>query len=78
MNADNFSATPCSNKECGGIIDMNKKIPLMTGCSSYGLFFPCTKCGRIHTFDGSPMSNRAGNEVFFIDGKIIHREPIDE
>lgn len=68
------NAVPCTEKDCKGIIDFNREIALQTGCHCYTVFFACNTCGRIHDDDGSPVNNRAGDEVFLVDGMLEIRD----
>lgn len=56
----------CKEKGCGGIIDLNQPVSLMTGCSSYSTAYPCNKCGRLHWYGKNPRGvyNRRHEKAF--------------
>jgi hypothetical protein len=68
----------CKMPDCGGEIDLKKYVTLQTGCNSYSSFYPCDKCGRIHSSDGDLIFNRPGAAVYRReDGSIdLVMEPI--
>jgi len=62
----------CSEKECGGVVNINDGILVKTSCGPPTLpAYPCVKCGRLHGEDGLPLFNRGGDSVFFRDGGLV-------
>lgn len=71
--------------DCGGEINFEKVIKLMTGChgcgGSFANAYPCERCGRLHwppqgdevhkTCSG--VYNRAYQKAFLIDDEIVHK-----
>lgn len=35
-------------EECGGKVEVKKKIPVRVGCKNMSPAYPCEKCGRLH------------------------------
>ena len=57
----------CRESGCIGAVDLDKPIPLKTGCSSYTSAFACDKCGRLYWYDKKRVSgvkNRRGEKAF--------------
>jgi hypothetical protein len=54
----------CKDK-CGGDLELSfaVKLPINGGDPSIAAFF-CCKCGRLHSYDGKPLSDKRGNRAF--------------
>ena len=66
----------CFMPDCDGILG-SETFPLQTGCSSFSPCRACTKCGRVHSYDGHLMFNRPGAALYLKDNRLeLVMEPI--
>lgn len=66
----------CKMPDCGGMLG-NETISLQTGCYSCSPCRACSKCGRVHSYDGFLMFNRTGEAVYLReDGLELVFEPM--
>jgi len=61
----------CSGQNCGGDVNIEAAIELITGCASKAVAYPCVVCGRLHWHHGKPAKNRRGHTAFAEDGKVV-------
>lgn len=64
----------CQEKDCGGMLDVNKKLRAKTGPAKSHLTpsYPCKKCGRLHHISGELLPHFSGKTLFLKkDGKTI-------
>lgn len=67
----------CKMPNCGGMLG-NETYPLQTGCFSFSSCRACSKCGRVHSYDGFLMFNRPGAAVYLReDGLELVLEPVN-
>jgi len=62
----------CQEKDCGEILDANNFVSTQTGgCSISTIGYYCSRCGRLHWWNGpEPMFGKGGKKLFFKKGKI--------
>jgi hypothetical protein len=64
----------CKEMGCNGDVDMTKSvIELKTGPFSSSRTYACNVCGRLHFYYGYLVQRRDECCVFFIDGKLVHK-----
>lgn len=66
----------CIMPGCNGTLG-NATIPFRTGCSSFSPCRACSKCGRIHSYDGYLMFMRPGPAIYLKGEQIEYvLEPV--
>ncbi len=68
----------CKEIGCNGIVDENASIPTETisdmGESVHAdRVYYCVECGRVHWPSGRFVFDQFGDQIFYVDGVIIHR-----
>jgi hypothetical protein len=65
----------CKMPGCGGVLEKNT-FPMRTGCHSFSPCRACSKCGRVHSYDGHLMFNRQGAAVYLRHNIELIMEPV--
>lgn len=66
----------CEMPDCDGVLD-GETVILQTGCFSSSPFRSCSKCGRVHSYEGFLTFNRPGAAVYVREGVVeLVMEPI--
>lgn len=60
--------------KCGGEIDTAISWNIKSDCGLLSPTHPCKKCGKLHWPSGAELVNRAGQEMFLKDNKLIFKD----
>lgn len=67
----------CKEKACDGNVDLDKPVPIRTGCASFSIAYCCEKCGRLHWLGDKGVvrgvKNRQGKKAFVINGVFVNK-----
>lgn len=78
LKSEGFDLKPkkCKEKGCDGNVDLDKQVPIQTGCSSFSMAYCCDKCGRLHWLGEKGVigvKNRQGKNAFVINGGLVNK-----